>query len=342
MQHRWPLASWVALGGALLLLGGIGAALRPVGAQPSPRIEARVGADSVKIGERFTLALVATHAGGRTATFPAADAGAALFGDVRVMGRGAVQTRTTPGGRQVDSVAYEATTFALDSVRVPVLPVGLATDRDTAVVGSAPRTVPVISVVGPDADGLRTPARLAAFPRPAWGWVLLVVLGAVALVAGAYAWWAWKGRASEEAGADSNPDGPYKTAVARLQGLERRRPRSREACMAFYVDLSDTLRVYMARRMGLHAPERTTAEVVAALRRRPEVGAQAPRRLQEVLEQADLVKFAGAHPTPDTSASVLSTAQDVLHTLEAAQHRADTESPDADPSFSQRRSHAHN
>jgi hypothetical protein len=299
-----------------------------------------VVADSVKIGERFTLALVATHAAGRTAIFPAADAGAALFGDVRVVGRGAVQTRTTPGGRQVDSVAYEATTFALDSVRLPVLPVRLATDRDTAVVGSAPRTVPVTSVVGPGADGLRTPARLAAFPRSSWRWALLVVLGAAALAGGAYAWWVWRGRAPGEAGADPSPDDPYEAAVARLQGLERRHPTGREACTAFYVDLSDTLRVYMARRMGLHAPERTTAEVVAALRRRPEVGAQAARRLHEVLQQADLVKFAGAHPTPDASASVLSTAQDVLRALEAAQRRADAHSPDADPSF--RQSHAHN
>jgi hypothetical protein len=299
-----------------------------------------VVADSVKIGERFTLALVATHAAGRTAIFPAADAGAALFGDVRVVGRGAVQTRTTPGGRQVDSVAYEATTFALDSVRLPVLPVRLATDRDTAVVGSAPRTVPVTSVVGPGADGLRTPARLAAFPRSSWRWALLVVLGAAALAGGAYAWWVWRGRAPGEAGANPSPDDPYEAAVARLQGLERRHPTGREACTAFYVDLSDTLRVYMARRMGLHAPERTTAEVVAALRRRPEVGAQAARRLHEVLQQADLVKFAGAHPTPDASASVLSTAQDVLRALEAAQRRADAHSPDADPSF--RQSHAHN
>jgi hypothetical protein len=299
-----------------------------------------VVADSVKIGERFTLALVATHAAGRTAIFPAADAGAALFGDVRVVGRGAVQTRTTPGGRQVDSVAYEATTFALDSVRLPVLPVRLATDRDTAVVGSAPRTVPVTSVVGPGADGLRTPARLAAFPRSSWRWALLVVLGAAALAGGAYAWWVWRGRAPGEAGANPSPDDPYEAAVARLQGLERRHPTGREACTAFYVDLSDTLRVYMARRMGLHAPERTTAEVVAALRRRPEVGAQAARRLHEVLQQADLVKFAGAHPTPDARASVLSTAQDVLRALEAAQRRADAHSPDADPSF--RQSHAHN
>ena len=340
MQHRWPLVFWAGLGGVLLLLGGTGAALRPVVAQPSPRIEARVLADSVKVGERFTLALVATHAAGRTAIFPAADAGAALFGDVRVVGRGAVQTRTTPGGRQVDRVAYEATTFALDSVRVPVLPVRLATDRDTAVVGSGPRTIPVISVVGPDADELRTPARLAAFPRPSWGWALLVFLGAATLAGGAYAWWVWRGRAPGEAEAAPSPDDPYEAAIARLQGLERRHPTGREACTAFYVDLSDTLRVYMARRMGLPAPERTTAEVGAALRRRPEVGAQAARRLHEVLQQADLVKFAGAHPAPDASASVLSTAQDVLRALEAAQRRADAQSPDADPSL--RQSHAHN
>jgi hypothetical protein len=116
--------------------------------------------------------------------------------------------------------------------------------------------------------------------------------------------------------------------MERLQGLERRNPTGRTACKAFYVDLTETLRVYLARRVGVRALEQTTPEVLVALRRRPEVQEVVLRRLQTVLKQADLVKFADAEPSPEESRSILQDAQGVVDALEAAQRRVESASVD--------------
>ena len=287
-----------------------------------------MSADSVKIGERFTLTLVATRAADREVMFPSVDAGSAVFGDLHAVRRQAVRTRRASTARRVDSVAYEVTTFALDSARVPVLPVRLASGGDTTIVGTPPRTVPVVSVVGPDAEALRTPAALLPFPRPAWVWGVLGLLTAAVLGGGAYGWWRWRAR-DEDGPDDSEAESAYEAASARLRRLERRHPSGREAARAFYVDLTEALRVYLVRRVGVRALEQTTAEVVAALRRRSEVPEEPLQRLQAVLEQADLVKFADAQPPPAESQAVLDDAQAVLDALEATQRREAQATDDA-------------
>jgi len=286
-----------------------------------------VSADSVKIGERFTLTLVAGHGADRAAMFPRADAGSGFFEDLHVFRRGRIQTRRLPDGHRVDSVAYEVATFALDTARVPVLPVRLASGADTTVTGTPPRAVPVVSVVGPEADALRTPAALASFPWPAWVWGLFGLLAAAVLGGGAYGWWRWRMR-DDEPPDEEETESAYERASARLRRLGRRHPSGRAAAKAFYVDLTDTLRVYLAHRVGIRALEQTTPDVVAALRRRPDVPEEVVQRLRAVLEQADLVKFADAQPSPAESASALDDARSALDALEAAQRRAESVSPE--------------
>lgn len=313
-----------------VLAAGLGAA-QFAAAQSSPNIEARVSADSVKIGERFTVRLVAEHDADAAAVFPAADAGAALFGDLHVVQRRAVQSRRASPTRRVDSVAYEVTTFALDSARVPILPVRLVAGPDTTVAGTFPQVVPVRSIVEPDDEVLRTPAALASFPWPLWVWGALG-LSALALAGGlVYAWRRWGEEDASASDGDDDSPTPYRDAMERLQGLDRRNPTGQAARKAFYVDLTDTLRVYLARRLGVRALEQTTAEVLAALRRRPEVQEGMLRRLQAVLEQADLVKFADAEPSPERSQSVLEEARGVIDALESAQRRAESPSADDEP-----------
>jgi hypothetical protein len=293
-------------------LGGMGEAA----AQRSVRLETHVSSDSMAIGERVTVSLVAAHGPDTDVSFPAPDAGPALFGELEVLRRDARRK-----GPRMDSVAYEVTTFALDSVRVPALPVQVSAGRDTTIRSAPARTVTVVSVVGPDAKGIHGVAPLASFPQPGWAWALLALVG-TGLLAGLANLW-WRRRSGDEAVAvRARPDNgqtPYEAATSWIRQLEESYDLSDpDAVKPFYVELSNALRVYLARELGVAAPERTTREVVEALRHRPDVPSNAANRVQAVLQLADLAKFAGIRPTTDDHEKALREARAALDTIEAA------------------------
>ena len=82
-------------------------------------------------------------------------------------------------------------------------------------------------------------------------------------------------------------------ALARLRG----QPRVTEAEVeAFYVDVSQVLRVYLEERFGLHAPERTTEEFLGEIEQSDLLNADHRLSITRFLQQCDLVKFARLIP----------------------------------------------
>ena len=63
----------------------------------------------------------------------------------------------------------------------------------------------------------------------------------------------------------------------------------------YYTQLTDVLREYMYRRFGFNAAEMTTSEIVDELLKIKDK--ESIKELKEILEVADLVKFAKLHPT---------------------------------------------
>lgn len=287
-----------------------------VQAQESVEVDAHISADSVRIGERFTVFLAAEHAIDSEVIFPnAEDEESRLFGDVRVIRRGPVQERRVASGRRVDSVAYEVTTFALDSARVPPLPLRVVAGADTTRVNSSARIVPVISVVDEDAKGLRDPAALASFPQPLWSWIVLGLVVAALLAGLAYVWWRRQQDDPEPVAQVMETEqtrSPYEVATSELRRLQRQEVTEPEAVKAFYVDLTDILRTYLSQELGVAALERTTPELVRALEQRSDVSAEAVRRIQAVLERADVVKFAGTRPLQEENRQALREARAAL------------------------------
>jgi hypothetical protein len=312
----------------MALFGAGGAAAQPV------RFETHVSTDSVAIGERFTVSLVAAHGPQTDVSFPSPNAGGVLFGDLDVLRRLTVQRRRETGGRRIDSVAYEVTTFALDSVRVPALPVQVTAGPDTTIRSAPARTVTVVSVVGPDAKGLHGVADLASFPRPWWTWALLALVGTGLLGGLAYLWWRHR-RDDAPAPVRPVPDDdqtPYEAATSWIRQLEESYDLSDpDAVKPFYVELSNALRIYLARELGVAAPERTTREVVDTLAERPDVPTEAKTRIQAVLQLADLVKFAGIHPSTDDHEKALQEARAALDSLEAAPRPQEGRRPGSAP-----------
>ncbi len=306
------MALWIA--GGVLAGGGL---LRPAPAQPLFDVTARVSADTVRIGERFRLTLAAEHDEGATVRFPEGDT--ARFGALEVLGRGAPGTRPLGDGRAVDSVTYEVTTFALDRVRVPSLQVRGIVGPDTTTAATPPRLVRVASVVGADATGLRSGHPLAPFPRPAWAWLLWGGLGAALVAGGAYWWWQRPAPSPNDEAQQAVEASPYETAQTRLRSLAASADlEDRDALKPFYVALADILRTYLAHELDVAARERTTREVVAALKARSDLPDDATTRVEVVLTRADLVKFAGVRPGPDATKDTVRHARAAIEALQEA------------------------
>ena len=309
----WRWVVW----GALLAVGLAGGAR----AQPDVRVGTRVSADSVLVGQRFTVSFVVEHAADHAVAFP--DPAEAAFGSaLEVLNRGPVGQRALGDGRRVDSVAYEVAAFALDSVRIPAVPLPVVAGGDTTIARAPPRSAVVVSVVGPESRGIYSVAPPAPFPRPLWAWVLAGLVAAALLGALAYYLW-WRRQPSAEPTPTVRPAAevdqtPYEAATAWIRQLESYDLADPAAVKPFYVELSNALRVYLARELNVAALERTTREVLETLERRSDVPAAAVERLRAVLERADLAKFADARPPAEAQEQALADARAALDTLETA------------------------
>ncbi|MEM6647941.1 MAG: hypothetical protein AAF730_16990, partial [Bacteroidota bacterium] len=130
------------------------------------RVEAYVDTDSITVGDRFRLSLVATHDLGTEAVFLSPTMSDTLFGDLVVTKRLETYQRTTLSQRRVDSTVYEVTTFALDTARVASIPVLFTVDGgDTTFAASRPMFLPITSLVPEDATEISDLAPLSEFPR---------------------------------------------------------------------------------------------------------------------------------------------------------------------------------
>ena len=148
------------------------------------RLDAYIVEDSVAIGERFTLIVSAEHGFNVNVEFPRPDAGPLIFGDVQVVGEPDIGDRylgAEAPGMRIDSIRYTATTFELDSARVPSLPVDvILAGGDTLTGATQPLAVPVFPRCRPTRrsyEGWRRLLRSRSRPGPGcysllqgWAW----------------------------------------------------------------------------------------------------------------------------------------------------------------------------
>jgi len=303
---------------ALLLLA------LPASAQ---QIETYASVDSVTVGDRFELTLVLGHDGSGEAIFPhdlLPDSlqSAAIFtlGDFEILRMVSRGGRDFDLGGRIDSVVYEATTFALDTARVAGIPVGLVAQGDT-LVGAAPAFfLQIGSLVPEDAEDIKDLADLAEFDRAWWPWVV----GILALLAVAYGLWWWRrknGMAEEIDIPEPEPQiPPYQQALERLVHLQTIDLSDSENIKPFYIELTDILRTYVGRRAHVPALESTTRELLNRLKGSSR-GAILPNEvvleIDDVLTHADLVKFADLKPILEQTRAMVAETRDAIEGTES-------------------------
>jgi len=177
-------------------------------------------------------------------------------------------------------------------------------DGEEHVVESEALQVEVHTIVGESAPSLADlkpsigPIQLPSTSPPTWLWM---ATGLVAAISAALIWWRRQRRRRTSKELLLTPQ-----QLARLE-LDRiiSRRLSETDVKEFYVELTGVVRVYIERSTGIRAPEQTTEEFLREIVTNSVFTDDEQRRLQQFLESADLVKFAGHRPArEDIDASI--------------------------------------
>lgn len=145
--------------------------------------------------------------------------------------------------------------------------------------------------------------------RAWWPWLLAAALGALAWEA----WRRWKARPLPEgAAAPAAPPVPPEEAAERaLAELAAAQLWERGEHAAYYLRLTEILRVYLEARYGEPASAMTSVEVARLVKsRQPDLKASAIVR--DLLSRADLVKFARMKPAADEGPRDADLAREVV------------------------------
>ncbi|MDQ7040716.1 MAG: hypothetical protein Q9M35_07225 [Rhodothermus sp.] len=283
-----------------------------VSAHGQAQPKAFLSADTVSIGERFTLTLLVERPAAARLEVPTDS----LLGDLYVVDGPFRYSRPLDAGRLRDSIVYTVTTFALDSARVPPLPLVLYTETERHTLTTPPLQVAVRSLVPPDASNIRDLAPIVEFPAARWPWVAGAALLALLIGLAAYLWL----RRQRQPIASTPPppaprSNPYRTALEQLATLE---PLAYQLPpKPFYVALADVLRGYLEARLNLPARHLTTRELTGRLAAHPSRHvAGLAKTIRQVLETADLAKFAGRTFPPDFNHQVLTVTRTLIERLE--------------------------
>ena len=143
---------------------------------------------------------------------------------------------------------------------------------------------------------------------PVFNWLLwaAILAAAIALV---LLWWAWRRYRNRP----KPPIDPYVRAQHEFARIEARKLLDKGETEEYVAAMADIAREYLAARVPGVRRSNTTTELLQAMRPRDGVEAELP----ELLERADLVKFARAGATRDEAAKTGSLARQIVDHVEA-------------------------
>lgn len=106
---------------------------------------------------------------------------------------------------------------------------------------------------------------------------------------------------------------PHIVALNKLEAIKEQKAWQTGQMKAFYTDVTDVLRVYLEGRFGINAMELTSDQILALVKKIPEMD-PVRAQLKQLLQVADLVKFAKMVPLQNENEQSLLTAFEVVET----------------------------
>lgn len=295
----------------------------------------KANVDSVLVGEHFELTLFAEHNANQKAIFPPASK---PIGELELIHIQKAE-KSQNGDKVTSKIVYEVAAFGIDSIAVS-LPVGLLVGKDTTLVESAPLRLKMRRTAPLDAKGIEDITDIEEF---ADGWKKWLWIGALVLALGIlffYLWRRFRKQAEQEAPEVMTPERrltPLEAALERLEALKSTDLEDKAHIKPYFTEISDTIRTYLERVLHISSLEMTTSELISAMqgshkRSRMLVSQENREALKQVLDLADLVKFADFEPQTSDSQTALQQAKEVLEKIDQRQRPSpDTEGEQEKP-----------
>lgn len=273
------------------------AAAKPVEKKPAPppadiSVKAEVNRAAITIGDpvEYTVTIKRDPSVQVLSPIPAPDASILKIRKVQ-------DINSKEGKRIIEGRSYTLTTFKLgDFVLDPVSIQYRSGGGDPQTLTTDPIYISVKSVAAGDPKndirGLKMVLNLPKAVVAALSIGFLIALLILALII--------YRRLRKKSGAEDNPKSvltPEDEAFFNLNQLFDSDLLRRSKIKEYYLRLSEILRIYFERRYGILAVEYTTDEILKALKDK-EIARELRVKIQEVLEAADLAKFAKWKPEP--------------------------------------------
>ncbi|MFH1305729.1 MAG: hypothetical protein ABIH74_04955, partial [Candidatus Omnitrophota bacterium] len=253
-------------------------------------ITSEVDKNAINVGDRIKLKLLAEKPASFEVLF---SEDPKAFGDFvlvvsRPVTRGWGSLRKT--GHEYELTIYTTGTHVIPPVGVKFRKKGEASWR---VMNTPQTSIEVKSLLtGRDTD-IRDLKGLAAFGGSRAFVIILLILAATGT-----AWFIWvKKRRGSFGAAVEKEKSAYEVAYEQLKLLKEMDLPKKGRIKEYYTMLSDIIRHYLENRFSFRAPEMTTEEFMAKLKKSPEMQREHKRLLKDFLSHCDLVKFAKYGPT---------------------------------------------
>jgi hypothetical protein len=217
-------------------------------------------------------------------------------------------------GTQTTRTTLDVTLFKPGEYQTP--PLAITVDRGNGKTGDEQvpsikiRVKSVLSAGDEKLRDLKPQAELGT--PPIWVWILgsILILAAIATLL----WW-WLDRTRkkmEKATEEANDDRPAeRVALDELAHIEALRLVEEERWKEYFTRVSDCLRVYLEKRFGVAAMDRTTAEIRADMRK-SSLGSNEAKSFVDLFSESDLVKFAKYIPDSTRARDILNRARTLI------------------------------
>lgn len=291
----------------LLILGLLIAG--PVAAQSTETATAvlLVPEGQLTVGDPIELRLTVTHPADSHAIMPELEG---EWGSFLVQNQSAPVTEANADGTETTTQIIDARLFAPGSFTTPPITVNLtdsAGQVSELLAGTAAVSIASVLVEGDsDLRDIKPQAEMPYVNILLWGLVALLA----ALVAGIVILLVRRSRARRALAAVDNRL-PHEVALDELDRIEGLQLPDVSLFKEHYTLVSDTLRIYMEKRIGVPMMERTTFEIQTGLKQ-TELEPSVTGHFLSLLDVSDLVKFSKFTPEAVSAYGIVTSARQIV------------------------------